>query len=190
MPAPKVNLSVETFPCPACSYANPKGTLDCARCGVVFSKYKRLETAKAELPVAPPSAPLSSNNAELSIHWEAVTQNYTKQVLHEAFIQKCFLAHQLPFASQKYRQILESNPSDELAKKMRDKIIALSTAAYIPQARPEAEKPRGGIFVWILIGVGALLILTGLMSKDLRGVAGVGAAMVVLGIGARRILGG
>jgi len=138
---------------------------------------------KTPLSVAPEAAP-----AELKNQWDQVRENYARVDLHEGFIQKCFLANQLPFASLQYRQILEANPNDDLALKMRDRIIVLSTAAYIPQRRPEEKSSRGAGLTWLLIGAGVLLILTGIMSKELRGVAGVGAAMIVIGVGVRRMM--
>lgn len=150
--------------------------------------------APAAAPGAPPASRTTFNvapeeaPAELKRQWDLVRENYARVDLHEAFVQKCFGSNQLPFASLQYRQIIEANPSDDLALKMRDRIIALSTAAYIPQRRQEEKSSRGSGLTWLLIGAGVLLVLTGLMSKDLRGVAGVGAAMVVIGVGVRRLM--
>lgn len=84
-------------------------------------------------------ATLEPNTQVLKASWDNLLANYEKMELHEKFVSDCLAAKQLTYASAQYRKMLEANPNDSTALKMRDKIIGLATVTFIPPKR--AEKP-------------------------------------------------
>lgn len=126
---------MELFSCPECGYENPKGSVSCKRCLLIFEKYAKKHAQKnagagAQLPVS----------QKLEDQWKDVLTEYDNKDKHEKFISDSLSTKNLQFASQQYRKMLDLNPSDEMAKKMIEKIIQVATLTYVPPARTEPPK--------------------------------------------------
>lgn len=140
-----------TFSCPMCSYQNPKGSSSCAKCLVVFEKVEQKNLGIQNKVSA------SSYLQEL---WEHVISDYGNKEFHEKFVQTALAEKNLPFASQQYRKMIEINVADDIAIKMRDRIIQLVTVTYVPHARPPlAENKRWGVKIFVFIIFVILLVL-------------------------------
>jgi hypothetical protein len=164
---------VETFTCIKCSYNNPMGSKECASCGLVFEKSRKKDLGIREDV---------GGTMELKSLWTRVMEDYTNETLHETFIKLALGQKNLPFASQQYRQLLDVNPNEEIALKMREKIINLATVAYVPPKRDFGEKKRVS-FPVIIILVGVAFIVSGLVMTALRTVIPVGAFFCAIGGG-------
>src|SRR5690606_1330499 len=96
--------------------------------------------------------------------------------------QKAMGYQNLAFASQQYRKLLEVNPQDQLALKMRDKIINLATVSFVPQKREFEDRGKGSSQLFFLIGI--LLVLAGGFSK-MPALMATGGFLLLAGIGIR-----
>lgn len=173
-PLPQQDTAAETpkdFACTKCGAKNPKGSDECVRCGLVFEKHRKQMHGPKEM---------ISSTPELKSLWERVLSDYSNETLHETFINLALGQNNLPFASQQYRQILEASPSEEMALKMREKIINVATLTYVPPKREFAAKKRFPLTT-IIIAVGLFLMLTGFVVAPLRGVIPIGAVFCTIG---------
>jgi hypothetical protein len=167
-----IESKASTFLCFKCGYANQKGSAECESCGLVFGKSKKPVGTLRESVAALP---------DLKMAWESVIEDFGSQSRHETFI-KIALAHKnLPYASQQYRTILESNPNDEIANKMREKIISIATLTYVPPKR-EGGVRRNIPFPLIFASAGLLFIVLGLAFQPLRDIIPVAAVFCFVGI--------
>ncbi|HEX4924472.1 MAG TPA: hypothetical protein VFV50_10315 [Bdellovibrionales bacterium] len=142
-------------PCPRCGGIYEKGAAECGTCGLIFAKMKK-----------PGDTPGISTPAALETAWGEVMMSFSDEAAHLAFIEKCLAANNALFASQKYRKLIEANPNDELAIKMRDKIIQRVSAIYMARMPIGEEEPANGAIsklVFVGIGLGAVLGGFGLM---------------------------
>lgn len=142
-----------TFSCPKCNYQNAKGSLQCLSCLLVFEIHNKKTSGLVQQVKAP---------ASLALLWDAVITDYGNKDVHERFIQASLAQKNLAYASQQYRQMVEISPLDDIALKMRDRIIHLATVTFVPPARPQLSKnSRWGykIFIFVLFFVGLVLVL-------------------------------
>lgn len=140
-----------TFLCPKCQYENPKGSESCERCLLVFKKHEALESQGQDAVEG------SSFLKEL---WGYVLEDYGNREFHEKFVQTALSEKKLPYASQQYRRMIEINPADDIAIKMRDRVIQLATITYMSLERPKAKKnSRWLTKVFLFVMVVLLLIL-------------------------------
>lgn len=163
----------ESFVCSKCAYKNPKGAVECASCGLVFEKSRKKALGVKDNV---------EGTAELKSLWARILEDYNNISLHETFIKLALGQKNLPFASQQYRQILEVSPSEEVALKMRDKIINLATVAYVPPKRELGVKKRVSLPV-IIILAGVALVTSGLVVTQLRSIIPIGAFFCAMGAG-------
>ncbi|MEQ1876153.1 MAG: hypothetical protein ABL958_05870 [Bdellovibrionia bacterium] len=163
-------------PCPRCKGVYEKGAAECGSCGLIFAKMKK---PGEQVGIAAP--------ANLEAEWSALIQNYADEAAHLAFIEKAITSKNVLFASQKYRGLIEANPSDEIAVKMRDKIIQKVSAIYMTRIPSSEDVQPSGMrkFVFILMGLGLSIALVGLMMPGSTGrvIAFVGAGAFAISIG-------
>ncbi len=173
-PAPIIE-NVDT--CPKCRARRAPDANECQNCGVLFKKIRLEEKFSGEIKL--------NGRPELNALWRDVLENFSAENLHERFIFACHDAECLPFASQKYGRILQANPSDETAKKMRRKIVALASiraqisSVPAPKAFPFPKLTSLAIFL------SAAILFVGIFVPPLRNLAGLGAAMLGLSLGIR-----
>jgi hypothetical protein len=163
-------------PCPRCKGVYEKGAEECGTCGLIFAKMKK---PGEQIGIASP--------ANLEADWKALLENYADEAQHLVFIEKCISSKNVLFASQKYRGILEANPTDALAAKMRDKIIQKVSAIYLTRL-PGGDEPASGFSrkaIFVTMGLGLSLALLGLMFPGPSGrmISFAGAAAFALAIG-------
>lgn len=167
------SVETESFACPKCKYQNRKGSKTCQSCGIVFEKYE-----KRQKGVQPDM--LSSD--EMRTMWESVLTDYSNMDKHDKFVRECLARNQLPYASQQYRIMIETNTADTIAIKMRDKIIEMATLTFMPPKRDIAPVKQQN-FPMIIGIVGLVLGLAGLMIDTLKMLSGLGFVMMAAGAG-------
>lgn len=110
-------------PCPKCNYNNNLAAKECRGCGVLLAKVQdgRAESYRSTVVVR--------------ARWEKVLENYEETARHDQFLQICKDENCLPFASAKYHAILSADPSEEIAQKMKEKVVVLMQAEMIQRAK-------------------------------------------------------
>lgn len=145
---------MELFSCPECGYENPKGSVSCKRCLLIFEKYAK-KNLKGNAQVLGPRA--------LEEQWKTLITDYENKELHEKFISDALASKNLQYASQQYKKMLDMNAGDEIAKKMIDKIIQVATLTFVPPTRKEPPKNTRwltySILAFIVIFVGVTMVM-------------------------------
>jgi hypothetical protein len=145
---------MEHFSCPECGYENSKGSVSCKRCLLIFEKYAR-KNMKVNSQVMGPM--------KLEEQWKELLTDYENKDKHEKFITDALTSKNLQYASQQYRKMLDLNATDEMAKKMIDKIIQVATLTYVPPFKKEPPQNTRwltySILAMIVIFVGGVLAL-------------------------------
>ncbi len=143
---------MELFSCPECGYENQKGTPSCERCLLVFAKYERKKSQGVGVQV--------QSSQRLESQWQGILTDYENLALHEKFISDAAAEKSLPFASKQYKNMLDINPADEMAKKMIDKIIQVATITYTPPFRkPPPKSSRAVTFAVLFVILVAITVL-------------------------------
>lgn len=150
---------MELFSCPECGYENQKGSVSCRRCLLIFEKYQRKnQKVNAQM----------MGSRRLEDQWRDVLSDYENMEKHEKLVSDALREKNLPFVSQQYRKMLDLNPTDEVAKKMIEKIINVTMMTYTPPIRKEPPQNTRWITMLILFGVlflVAIVIFLGLMNR-------------------------
>lgn len=171
----------ETRECPKCGTSNPKSTDECVRCGVLFAKYNPLSSDRKAVDFETLGRP------ELANLWAAIVEDYDNQALHDKFVAACQEAGCLPFASHKYSRILSAVPREELATKMRNRVLALTThKTEERRKRPSRFRMPGLNSMTILLGV--LVTVLGVMLPNMQNLTGIGVSLLALSVGMRFFL--
>ena len=148
---------MEQFSCPKCSYENPKGSVSCKRCLLIFAKYEKKVAQMNSIGSAQVLTP-----QKLEDQWKEILADYDNLSKHEAFVAESLKAKQLPYASQQYKKMVDLNGADIVAKKMIDKIIQVATLTYVPPFRKEPPKSTRWItvtiFFVVLFGLGVAIV--------------------------------
>jgi hypothetical protein len=159
-----------TRACARCGEKVDVKLVECPKCGVLFDKIKKLRAGDPVVKAATP---------ELLAAWEAVRANYVDEPRHESFIQLCLSRDNLAFASQQYRQILDANPSEQLANRMQNRIIELATFSYLSsQQHREGVKKLSGV-AKIMTVFASLLMVSGFFVPQGRSLIALGGAILV-----------
>lgn len=185
MPTHEVPLSaLSVRECPKCQTPTSFTATDCLKCGVIFAKYKApvkiVEGVVGEIRV--------DGRRDIVELWDDVLENYWDSSRHDAFVTACFDADLLAFASQKYARILTASPSDEMAREMRRKIIAL--ASFKTEPRPRGLSPRFRVpkFNNLILVFGGAVLTMGQMLPNMKNLTGIGIAAIALALGVRFFL--
>lgn len=143
---------------------------ECPKCGIIFERAKKPQKID---PIARGATP------ELAAGWDAVKANYGDEPRHEAFIQLCMTRENLAYASTQYRNVLDANPSEDIANRMQNRIIELATLSYITtQTGAKTPKPYSGI-AKIMTVISGIIIATGIFITPARPMIAVGASILV-----------
>lgn len=172
----------EVRECPKCGSKTSKGANECRSCGVVFERYK------------PDSEERFNNEVQLAgrielVHlWDSISGDLHNKEAHESFVQACYEAGSLPFASHKYSSILDGAPDLEIPRLMRNRIIGLASQNF-ERSTIEMERtfplPSFNSFILLL---GTLTIGLGLGLPKAGDLIGVGLMMIVVAFGLRFFL--
>lgn len=66
------------------------------------------------------------NRDSLDVYWQDVVNHFDQPSAHTDFIRKCYAKNSLGYALLRYEKILSVHPTDDIAAKMRKRIIDLS----------------------------------------------------------------
>jgi phage FluMu protein Com len=183
----KVPLGQAELRCPKCRALNALSAVECRTCGVIFAKYKPVQSAlkRHESGIADISL---AGRRDLTELWAQVMENYESEDMHAKFINLCYETSGLSFAAAKYARILSAAPTEEIALAMRNRVVGL--AAF----RTEVASDRA---IWnvripgmngLVIALGAACMTVGLVLPHQKDLAGVGFAAVLLGLVIRYFL--
>jgi hypothetical protein len=115
--------------------------------------------------------------------WQEVLTKFADESVHDGFIEKCIVSNNVLFASQKYRQLLEANPTDEISIKMRDRIIQRVSAIYltrVPGQETQVGYSIGVKILFFVFGIGIMIAILGLMIPDGTIILATGAIAAVV----------
>ena len=170
------DFAVSERECPRCGAANVATSADCARCGIVF---ERIHDDRIEEELA------LGGTRELSALWDKTLEDYEDRIRHDRFLNAARDAGALSYAAKKYSQILVAVPQDDIARLMRNRIVAmisiLSESARMP-FRLNFRIPK--INSMALFG-GSVLFFWGLFMPQLKSIMEIGLSLMLLAIGVR-----
>lgn len=176
-PSPKIpatsSSSASLVKCPICSHLQSQ-KVECEKCGVVFEKVKNVSLQLQGV----------AGLQGIEETWSKVVANWSDRAGHDQFFQAAFNSENLNFASQKYRAVLEANPTDELAQQMQKRIVSVVTLTMMP-TREDRQKRKSPSLVTLLILIGSAFIVTGFVYPAMKSIIAVGAAILVLGLGVK-----
>lgn len=173
--------------CPRCNAKNAATMTECVRCGIVFDRYDSGEIGtKADLRVEEEMA--LGGTRELAALWDKLIEDYEDRVRHDRFVNACRDAKALSYAAKKYSQLLVSAPQDEVARLMRNRIVALVSAQAEVSTIPIRLNFRIPSLNTMALAMGSILFFWGLMMPQLKNIMEIGLSMVLLSIGVRLAL--
>ncbi len=165
--------------CPRCNAKNAVTLNECVRCGIVFDRYDGGSDARVEEELA------LGGTRELSVLWDKVIEDYEDRIRHDRFLNACRDARALSYAAKKYSQILISAPQDDIARLMRNKVVALVAAQAETSRLPIRLDFRIPKLNSMALFMGSLLFVWGLAMPQLKHIMEIGLSMVLLAIGVR-----
>lgn len=168
--------------CPRCGAMNAASLNECPRCGIVFDRYAATSDAQMEEELA------LGGTRELAQLWEKVIEDYEDRIRHDRFVNACRDASALSYASKKYSQILIAAPQDDIARLMRNRIVAMISMRAESSKLPIRLSFRIPKLNSIALFGGSLLFFWGLMMPQLKNVMEIGLSLVLLSIGVRLAL--
>lgn len=150
--------------------------------GVTFDGYI-LEKKKETAPVvaATPQQSVRQGLDILDQSWEDVKKNWGNMSHHKKFVDYAVQQKKISFATNRYQRVLEENPSDQIAQKMRLDLIEEAVHAIPAPTLREAQKTarRSGLLFMVNL-VGLILVGLGIGVEGFRQLIAVGAALFVL----------
>lgn len=142
--------------CPKCIAPQPEDALACATCGLVFANFNPAD---------------SQPSAAIAERWRALMPRWHEPLAHDEVLKGATATGQLSQVGRLYRIQLARRPDDPLARRGRDEVIRLASAASALVAAREQLGVDGGRrdtarALWV--GALALLLLLGLAAVTLR----------------------
>ena len=131
--------------CPKCQRRRQDETTNaCSRCGLVFSYWSPEKAAQ-----------VVQLDEKATALWNQVRRSWKDESKHDAFLKYCSLTGILAAAGRCYRLRLDKNPTDEVALRMQERIVARATLSF---ARPTvAAKPVTRTqWFWMILVVGVI----------------------------------
>lgn len=165
--------------CPRCGAMNVSGLNDCVRCGIIFERYVESNEAQLEEELA------LGGTRELSTLWDKTLEDYEDRIRHDRFLNASRDANALSYASKKYSQILVAAPHDDIARLMRNRIVALVSQRAESSRLPIRLNLRIPKLNSMALFGGSLLFAWGLMMPQLKNIMEIGLSLVLLSIGVR-----
>jgi transposase-like protein len=173
--------------CPRCNAKNSVSQSECVRCGIVFSRYgSGAIGTNADLRIEEEMA--LGGTRELAALWDRLIEDYEDRIRHDRFINACRDGKALSYAAKKYSQILVSTPQDEIARIMRNRIVALVSAQAETSKIPIRLDFRIPSLNKMALAMGSILFFWGLLMPQLKNIMEIGLSMVLLAIGVRLAL--
>lgn len=168
--------------CPRCNAKNVVTMNECVRCGIVFERFDAANDLRVEEELA------LGGTRDLAVLWDKVIEDYEDRVRHDRFLNACRDARALSYAAKKYSQILVSAPQDDIARLMRNKVVALVAAQAETSKLPIRLDFRIPKLNSMALFMGSLLFVWGLAMPQLKNMMEIGLSMLLLAIGVRLAL--
>lgn len=92
--------------------------------------------------------------------WRDALADWNTPSRHDAFLKHCSPRGLLAAAGRRYRDRLNADPADAIARKHQDRILAMAAIALAPSPRPSAPVTRARWF-WIVIVLGLVVGMVG-----------------------------
>lgn len=116
--------------------------------------------------------------------WEKVLNNYDTKSAHKEFIHFSQSQKGLDFAYRKYKNFVEANPHDPIAKEMLTYTENLIQGHSINEGALSREKKKRRYYrkslPWVVVLIASGLIFVGFVSQDFSNLAGIGFALIFL----------
>lgn len=144
--------------CPKCVSPRAPDGLSCPSCGLVFANYTPSATA--------PAPPIAER-------WRALIPKWSDPAAHDEVLKSAMVFGQLPQVGRLYRIQLARRPDDPLARRGRDEVIRLASAASSAMGGGNDElgapstKSLQTMLYWGFAAVVLLLLM--LLLRSLRG---------------------
>jgi hypothetical protein len=165
--------------CPRCGALNAASMNDCVRCGIIFERYNMTNDAQLEEELA------LGGTRELALMWDKTLEDYEDRIRHDRFLNASRDANALSYASKKYSQILVAAPQDDIARLMRNRIVAMISQRAESSRMPIRLNFRIPKLNSMALFGGSLLFFWGLMMPQLKNIMEIGLSLVLLSIGVR-----
>lgn len=117
--------------------------------------------------------------------WESVLSDYENEQKHEAFVAACRRADSLPFAAHVYSELLALAPNEDIATRMRHRIVGFASYKAETSSIGPAWNYRVPGFNALGIMLGTMLLVLGALLPGTGNLSGIGIAMLVLSLGVR-----
>ena len=169
-------IKSKPFSCPKCGHSYAGGDVECVKCGILFSRWSEKKAHRSEF----------SASKELKELWEAVILEYENENRHRQFIRYGWVDSNIEYVTQKYQDLLEANPSDEVALKFQKEIQLLASTRFEVARQPQKSAswhdwtiPRIKLSpaLYVLAGV---LIASGLLIPGMRNLVGFGSSLLFI----------
>lgn len=186
-PPLKTGLSFDRE-CPRCGAMNSASEAggavptDCVRCGIIFDRYTLASEAQLEEELA------LGGTRELAALWDKALEDYEDRIRHDRFLNACRDSNALSYAAKKYSQILVAAPQDDIARLMRNRVVALVSSQAESTKLPINLGFRIPKMNSMALFGGSLLFFWGLAMPQLKNVMEIGLSLVLLSIGVRLAL--
>lgn len=168
--------------CPRCGAMNASGLNECVRCGIIFDRYLETNEAQVQDELA------LGGTRELSLLWDKVLEDYEDRIRHDRFLNACRDANALSYASKKYSQILVAAPQDDIARLMRNRIVAMISVRAESSRLPIRLAFRIPKLNSMALFGGTILFVWGLAMPQLKNIMEIGLSLMLLSIGVRLAL--
>jgi hypothetical protein len=172
---------LETRKCPKCGVEAALNAEECKECGVVFAKFKSTE----HLPAG--EVRLEGRREILEL-WDEVLANYADESYHERFVMACYTTNTLAFAAQKYARILSASGNEEIARKMRKKIVGLASFKTEIRGSDGIYRFRSPLLLNLILVLAGAATTIGLLLPKMKNLTGIGLATIALAMGVRYFL--
>ncbi len=102
-----------------------------------------LKATESIQPAEPTVRVRVGDEMELALHekWTALQNHWEDEWWHQSFLSFCDKKSRLSFASGRYAQYLKTHPQDEMARKMRERLKALSRSDLIKAHQVSSSAP-------------------------------------------------
>jgi hypothetical protein len=157
--------------CPKCGQKFVIGEPSCSSCGLVFAKWEQKQDGSS-----------LDGSQRMELAWQDVLNRWDEAPVHAKFIEQCNREHNLPFASLKYRRVLEADPHSDVATRMQKRVQQMVISTFVSLNPVAEEKPYTGKALYMFLMIAALMIVMGLNLP--RQYLATGAPLVIIGIGA------
>lgn len=170
-------MNIEERECARCGVMNPLASLDCVRCGIIFERSVAGSAGRVEEELA------LGGSRELAQLWDLVIEDYEDRIRHERFLNACKDSEALSYAAKKYAQILVAAPQDEIARLMRNKIVALISIRAERSRIPFQLGFRIPKFNTLILLLGSILFVAGILMPQVKNMMEIGLSSILLALG-------